>query len=70
MNVKSNLSGCLKGNSFTSMNSKTFQWCTDECKRGTFHETVKDEEASAEIGFSVLNHQILNRLRGGHVFLF
>ena len=68
MNIKSNLSGFLKRNSFPSVNSKTCQWCTDEYTRGTFHEASKDEEASAEIGCSALNHQIQNRFRGGHVF--
>ena len=65
MNVKYNLSGFLKRNLFPCMNSKTCQWCTVECKRGNFHKTPKDEEASAEIGCSVLNHQIQKRFRGG-----
>ena len=67
MNVKSNLSGFLKRNLFPSMNSKTCKWCTDAYRRGTFHETSKDEEASAEIRCSVLN-QIQKRFRGGHAF--
>ena len=58
MNVKSNLFGFLKRNSFPSVNSKTCQWCTHEYKRGTFHKASKDEEASDEIGCSVLDHQI------------
>ena len=50
MNVKSNLFGFLKRHSFPSMNSKICQWCTDEYKRGSFHEASKEEGASAEMG--------------------
>ena len=58
MNAKSHLFGFLKRNSVPIMNCKTCQWCTGEYKRGNNHDTSKDEEASAEIGFSVLNYQI------------
>ena len=68
MNVNSNLSGFLKRNSFPNMNSKNCQWCNDEYKRGTFHETSKDEEASAEIRCSVLNHQIQKDSEEGMYF--
>jgi len=57
MNVEWNLSDFLKRNSFTSMNSKTWQWRTGEYKRGTFHENSKDEEAPVGIGCIILNHQ-------------
>ena len=68
MNRKSNFSGVLKRISSPSMNSKTCQCCTDEYKRGTFHGTSKDEEASAETGCCLLNHHIQKGFRGGHVF--